>query len=303
MRILNFGSLNLDHTYRVPHIAAPGETMTSQSLEIRPGGKGLNQSVALARAGAEVFHAGLVGVDGDLLRAVCEESGVDTRFICTSDVRSGNAIIQVDDSGQNCIILYPGANRAVDEEFADKVLEFFAAGDYLLLQNEISSLAYIIDKAWEKGMKIILNPSPMDGRLRKCDLEKVWLFILNEVEGEQLSGEKDPDGILRVMRQMYPQAEIVLTLGAQGSLYCNGERTVRQEIFPVETVDTTGAGDTFTGYFITEYLDSGDPAKALRTAAMASAIAVSAKGAADAVPEIGEVQRRLEEQERYETKR
>ena len=237
MRILNFGSLNLDRTYRVPHIAAPGETMTSQSLEIRPGGKGLNQSVALARAGAEVFHAGLVGVDGDLLRAVCEESGVDTRFICTSDVRSGNAIIQV------------------------------------------------------------------DGRLRKCDLEKVWLFILNEVEGEQLSGEKDPDGILRVMRQMYPQAEIVLTLGAQGSLYCNGEWTVRQEIFPVETVDTTGAGDTFTGYFITEYLDSGDPAKALRTAAMASAIAVSAKGAADAVPEIGEVQRRLEEQERYETKR
>lgn len=295
MSILNFGSLNLDYTYRVPHIAASGETLTSRSLEIRPGGKGLNQSVALARAGARVCHAGLIGEDGRILEEVCRESGVDTKFIGVSDVRTGNAIIQVDDGGQNCIILFPGANRAVDEEFADRVLEAFGAEDHILLQNEISSLPYIIVRAWERGMKIILNPSPMDERLKECDLEKVWLFILNEVEGAQLTGMKEPEKILQEMRRRYPGARIVLTLGSDGSMYSEDGNTLRQEIFPAETVDTTGAGDTFTGYFITEYLASGDAAAALRSASMASSIAVSRKGAAEAVPEMEEVIRMLRE--------
>ncbi|HJD48333.1 MAG TPA: ribokinase [Candidatus Mediterraneibacter norfolkensis] len=295
MSILNFGSLNLDYTYRVPHIAAPGETLTSRSQEVRPGGKGLNQSVALARAGAVVCHAGLIGEDGRILEEICRESGVDTQFIGVSDVRTGNAIIQVDDSGQNCIILFPGANRAVDEQFADRVLESFGSEDHILLQNEISSLPYIIDRAWERGMKIILNPSPMDERLKECDLEKVWLFILNEVEGAQLTGMKEPEGILQEMRRRYPGARIVLTLGADGSMYSGEGKVLRQEIFPTETVDTTGAGDTFSGYFITEYLASGDAASALRRASMASAIAVSRRGAAEAVPEMEEVIKVLRE--------
>lgn len=244
MSILNFGSLNLDYTYRVPHIAAPGETLTSRSQEVRPGGKGLNQSVALARAGAVVCHAGLIGEDGRILEEICRESGVDTQFIGVSDVRTGNAIIQVDDSGQNCIIL---------------------------------------------------NPSPMDERLKECDLEKVWLFILNEVEGAQLTGMKDPEGILQEMRRRYPGVRIVLTLGADGSMYSGEGKVLRQEIFPTETVDTTGAGDTFSGYFITEYLASGDAASALRRASMASAIAVSRRGAAEAVPEMEEVIKVLRE--------
>ena len=187
-------------------------------------------------------------------------------------------------AGQNCIILFPGANRAVDEEFADRVLEAFGAEDHILLQNEISSLPYIIVRAWERGMKIILNPSPMDERLKECDLEKVWLFILNEVEGAQLTGMKEPEKILQEMRRRYPGARIVLTLGSDGSMYSEDGNTLRQEIFPAETVDTTGAGDTFTGYFITEYLASGDAAAALRSASMASSIAVSRKGAAEGGP-------------------
>lgn len=298
MNILNFGSLNLDYTYRVPHITAPGETLTSRSLEVRPGGKGLNQSVALARAGASVCHAGLIGEDGRMLEKVCAESGVDTQFIGVSDVRTGSAVIQVDDAGQNCIILFPGANRAVDEAFADRVLGSFGEEDYLLLQNEISCLPYIIDRAWERGMKIILNPSPMDECLKECDLRKVWLFILNEVEGTQLTGIKNPEEILWEMQRRYHDARIVLTLGAGGSMYAECGDILRQKAFPAEVVDTTGAGDTFTGYFVMEYLSYGDAAEALRIASMASSIAVSRKGAAEAIPEMKEVIRMMRGRQR-----
>lgn len=125
MKVLNFGSLNLDHTYQVPHIVAPGETLTSLGLAIHPGGKGLNQSVALAKAGAEVFHAGQIGEDGEMLRKVCADSGADVRFIRNVETRTGNAIIQVDTNGQNCIILYPGANRCMEKSFIDEVLGHF----------------------------------------------------------------------------------------------------------------------------------------------------------------------------------
>lgn len=292
MRILNFGSLNLDFTYRVSHIAAPGETITSKSLDISPGGKGLNQSVALARAGADVWHAGLIGQDGDSLKTVCEQSGVNVTYIGVSKVRSGNAIIQVDDEGQNCIILFPGANRAVEKDYIDQVLGAFHEGEYLLLQNEISNLDYIIDRAYAKGMKIILNPSPMDEKLRSCDLGKVSMFVLNEVEGMQLTGQQEADEILSAMHRLYPEARIVLTLGSDGSVYSDGARRIRQEIYPTKTVDTTGAGDTFTGYFITEFIRGKDASESLRTASLAASVAVSRKGAADAVPWMDEVRER-----------
>lgn len=295
MRILNFGSLNLDYTYRVPHIAAPGETITSDELDIHPGGKGLNQSVALAKAGADVFHAGQVGEDGRMLREICEQSGVDTRFMKTSQIRSGNAIIQVDQDGQNCIVLFPGANRAIGKTFIDEVLAEFGEGDYLLLQNEISNLEYIIDQAWERKIRIILNPSPMDERLLKCDLRKVFLFILNEVEGAQITGKTDSKEIISEMNRRFPETEIVLTLGKDGSMYSDGENTVFQPIFRTAVKDTTGAGDTFTGYFITEYLNGKSAQEALESASLAASIAVSREGAANAVPYMEEVRRRKEE--------
>lgn len=289
MKILNFGSLNLDYTYHLEHIVQPGETITSAGLEIHPGGKGLNQSVALAKAGAPVFHAGQIGEDGEFLRQVCAESGVDTRFVRTVSERSGNAIIQIDRNGQNCIILFPGANRTIEKSFADEVLESFTEGDWLLLQNEINELPYLIEKAYRLGMKIILNPSPMDERLKECDLSRISLFLINEVEGRQLTLEAEPDQILDRMRERFPQAETVLTLGERGSVYDDGSRRIRQSTFPAEAVDTTGAGDTFSGYFLAEYLRTGKPEQALRLAAAAAAIAVSRPGAAQAIPDLEEV--------------
>ena len=159
MKILNFGSLNLDYVYRVAHSVQPGETIASSGMETFCGGKGLNQSVALARAGAEVYHAGRVGEDGQLLIETCRQSGVHTELILQTNGKSGHTIIQVDDNGQNSILLAGGANRRITEQDVETALRAFGAGDLLLLQNEISCLPVLIERAYEKGMRVVLNPS------------------------------------------------------------------------------------------------------------------------------------------------
>lgn len=290
MKILNFGSLNIDYTYRLEHIVAPGETISSKTLEVFPGGKGLNQSIALARAGAEVFHAGAIGTDGDFLIDICKESGVKTQYIQRKEVRTGNAIIQVTDTGQNCIILYPGANRTQSKGWIDHVLKQFSKGDMLLLQNEINMVDYLIDTAYEKGMQIVLNPSPYDNHLAPCNLNKIDIFLMNEVEGEQITGEASCNEILRVMREEFPHAAVVLTLGEKGSVYQKGDMICRQDCICVEPVDTTAAGDTFTGYFLAGLARGEQVEFVMKWSAAASALAVTQKGAVSSIPQKEEVE-------------
>lgn len=284
MKILNFGSLNLDYVYSVDHFVAAGETLCSGDLNLFCGGKGLNQSIALARAGAQVFHAGLIGAEGGMLRDALQQAGVDCRYVKEIPGRSGHTIIQVDKNGQNCILLYGGANRAVTAGYIDQVLAGFGAGDLLLLQNEVNLLGRIIDGARERGMEIALNPSPFDENLDACDLGKVSLFLLNEVEGFQISGEKEPQLILDRLAEMYPKAEVVLTLGGDGCVYGKGAKRIRQAAFPAMAVDTTAAGDTFTGYFLAARAEGLDAAACLALASKAAAIAVTRPGAAPSIP-------------------
>lgn len=284
MKILNFGSLNLDYVYSVDHFVAAGETLCSGDLNLFCGGKGLNQSIALARAGAQVFHAGLIGAEGGMLRDALQQAGVDCRYVKEIPGRSGHTIIQVDKNGQNCILLYGGANRAVTAGYIDQVLAGFGAGDLLLLQNEVNLLGRIIDGACERGMEIALNPSPFDENLDACDLGKVSLFLLNEVEGFQISGEKEPQLIMDRLAEMYPAAEVVLTLGGDGCVYGKGAKRIRQAAFPARAVDTTAAGDTFTGYFLAARAEGLDAAACLALASKAAAIAVTRPGAAPSIP-------------------
>lgn len=289
MKVLNFGSLNLDHVYQVDHMVSPGETLASAELNVFCGGKGLNQSIALAKAGAAVYHAGCIGEDGEALRKTLTEEGVQTDYLKTLPGKTGHAIIQVDKTGQNCILLYGGANRAMTESYIDSVLQHFEKGDILLLQNEINLLDYIIDRAYERGMTIVLNPSPYDENLAACDLNKISIFLINEVEGFQITGESEPDAILAALSVRYPSAKVVLTLGAAGSVYQDAELQHRQEIYKVSAVDTTAAGDTFTGYFIASMLEGADIKECMNLAAKASAIAVTRPGAAPSIPRREEV--------------
>ncbi len=289
MNILNFGSLNLDYVYSVDRIVLPGETISSRRLDVFCGGKGLNQSVALARAGAPVRHAGMIGPDGGPLLALCRENGIDATHIREVAERSGNAIIQVAADGQNSIVLFGGANRMNEESFVDAVLDQFAAGDMLVLQNEINLLPYIVDKAAERGMFTALNPSPFDSGVTACDLGKISLFMLNEVEGAQIAGKSDPDAILDGMAARFPRAKTVLTLGGDGSAYQDGSERIRQAAFPANVVDTTAAGDTFAGYFLAAFREGKTPAEALRLASFAASLAVSRPGATASIPLRGEV--------------
>ncbi len=293
MKTLNFGSLNVDYVYSVDHMVVGGETLLSSKMEAFCGGKGLNQSVALARAGVEVSHAGQIGEDGQMLLDLCRENGIHTEWIRSLPVKGGHTIIQVDKNGQNSILLYGGTNQMLTEDFIDEVISHFGEGDYLVLQNEVNLLDRIIDKAWDAGMKIVLNPSPFEDKLLSCDLGKVALFMLNEIEGEQFTGEKEPDRILDVLTQRYPKTDIVLTLGSKGAIYAGGGKRVFQDIFPVKAVDTTAAGDTFTGFFLSGIIKGKPPEEALLQAAKASSIAVTRPGAAPSIPTIAEVEEAL----------
>lgn len=291
MKILNFGSLNIDYVYSLSHFVQKGETITSDMLNVFAGGKGLNQSIALSRAGGNVYHAGAIGADGLFLEEILNEAGVDTRFLMKCEnIRTGNAIIQKDREGDNCIILYGGANQAITKEMADEVLSAFGEGDWLFLQNEISEIPYMVEKAHERGMRVVLNPSPMNEKILGINLNYIDCFILNEVEAHALVREDvDKDALLNQLKERFPHAEIVLTLGEKGSVYAGAEGIAEQKAYQVAVVDTTAAGDTFLGYYMAGRLQGESVKEALDMAARASAIAVSKKGAAPSIPKRDEV--------------
>ena len=292
MKIISLGSLNIDLVYSVSHINLEGETISAREREYKQGGKGLNQSVALARAGAEVLMAGCVGPDGADLLETLRLSGVDTALIRVIDEPSGHAIIQLADSGANSIIIYGGANMKITPRMIDETLAGFSSGDYILLQNEISCVDYAIRAAKERGMKVAFNPSPVSEKLSAYPLDLVDIFILNELEGRTLSGTKSFAGadIMAALNSRFPQAIIVLTLGEKGVIYHDSRYDLFCSAHKVPVVDTTGAGDTFCGYFLACIMKGMAPQKALETATRASALAIGKKGAAESIPTLSQVE-------------
>ena len=295
MKVLNIGSMNLDLVYSVDHIVQPGETEASFALDTFLGGKGLNQSMALAKAGVEVYQGGMIGEDGKVFLDACEQYGVKADYIRTVPGKSGHAVIQRDKNAQNCILLYGGANQMLTEEYVDSVLADFGKDDILLLQNEVNQMPYIVDKAYEKGMQIALNPSPFNEKLDAVDMKKISIFLLNEVEGNQVTGLTDPDEIIAEMLNRFPNAKIVLTLGKDGAVYADAGQKHFQPIFKVKAVDTTAAGDTFTGYFLAGLLDGMPVPEILKMSAKASSIAVTRAGAVPSIPYRDEVMSALAE--------
>ena len=289
-KIINCGSLNIDYVYGVPHIVRPGETISGSSFERYCGGKGANQSVALANAGAIAAHTGRIGKDGGFLIDKLQDSGVDTKFIFTGDTPTGHAIIQVAPDGENSIVLFPGANRQITPEQLDAALSSAEPGDILLLQNETNINAEAINKAAELEMKICLNPAPFDDSIKKLPLDKVDVLIVNEIEAQGLSCLVNDDDTIPTLSRKYPGADIVITLGSRGALCItdNGE-VLKCPGTKVDAVDTTAAGDTFIGYFLAGKLRGLELAECLRFACAAAAICVTRKGAMDSIPRKDEV--------------
>ena len=293
MKILNYGSMNIDNVYSVEHMARPGETILATGRGVFCGGKGLNQSIALSKAGAPVWHAGLLGEDGAPLRAVLEENGVSTGLVREVPGPSSHTVIQVDRNGRNCILFYAHDGLRITDAYLDEIFSRFGEGDALLLQNELDNAAGAMRRAKARGMKVVLNPSPADESLLPLPLELVDCFVLNEHEGAFLTGEEDVSRVLDALHAKFPGAMLVLTLGEKGSVCLADGVRVEQGIFPVRAVDTTAAGDTFTGFFLAALLAGKSVPDCLRRAAMASSIAVSRSGAAPSIPGLDEVERAL----------
>jgi len=284
MKLLVFGSLNIDIVLQVDHFVSAGETLQARETKVFPGGKGLNQAVAAARAGSLVFMAGNVGSDGGFLIDLMKENEVDSTFVRQVEGSTGAAYIQVDPTGQNCIVLAPNANVNNSKAYIEQVLASFETGDTILLQNEINCLPELIELAHQKGMNIYLNPSPFNDSIIQSPLHLVSGFILNEVEGRQITGQTDPHQILKTMLQKYPSADVILTIGPKGALFMNQNLLIEQKAFDVKPVDTTAAGDTFTGYYLACLSTGMDQRSALQLASKAANIAITIQGATSSIP-------------------
>ena len=292
MKIVNLGSLNVDHVYRVDRFLLPGETKASKGLNDNAGGKGLNQSIAAARTGAEVYHAGYFGSGSEMLRKVLQEAGVHMDWMEDHlDIPCGHTVIQVDDQGQNCILLFGGTNMCLTEAYIDRVLDQCTPDDILLLQNETNLVPYIIEEAAKRGIPCAMNAAPMDDGVKAYPIGKLRYLIVNEIEGAALAGGSTFDETMDNLIAAYPDTGILLTLGSAGAWFHDGDRDIKMGCAKVpKVVDTTAAGDTFLGYFLAGMLDKLDPAQALQRATFASALTIQSPGAADSIPTVDQVE-------------
>ncbi len=288
--ILTIGSLNIDHVYQVHEISRLGETIHSRSYSQFCGGKGLNQSLAAARGGAAVAHAGCVGPEGQWLVELLAAEGVNVSLIETKEVATGHAIIQVNRRGENSIVVFGGANQSLTADHLARCFDRVRQPAYLLLQNETNVVGEAMHMARSRNVPVAYNPAPMDDDLwSRFPLEHVAILFVNEIEGAMLAGSQSSADILHSMAAKLPHTALVLTQGAQGAACRQGDDTFSVPGHSVNVVDTTAAGDTFVGYCVAELARGRDLRSAVATANRAAAICVTREGAAPSIPRLGEL--------------
>ena len=286
MKILNFGSINKDFFYSVNDFVRPGETISSNGYNIKIGGKGLNQSVSISKAGVKVYHAGIINKDDTFIIDKLKSWKINCDNILLSNNPTGHAIIQVNKKGENSIIIHGGANHDFNLKSILSILSKFESGDILLLQNEINNIEEIIDRAYHKKMRIIFNPAPFNKKILSFDLNKINTLILNQSEGEGLSNKRNSKEILKNLNNNFKNTEIILTLGENGSLYSFRDKLIEIKAHNVKTIDTTGAGDTFIGYYVAGVASKMNKKDNLERASMAAAITTTKLGGAESIPRI-----------------
>lgn len=293
MAIFNLGSINADNFYKVPHLPQPGETQAATAHHTGLGGKGANQSVAAALAASHVKHIGATGSDGQWAVDRLAGFGVDVTHISQVETPTAHAIINVDDSGENAIVVFPGANQKQSLTKAKTAIATAQKGDILLLQNETNLQVEVAQEAKRRGMYVIYSAAPFSAEAARLMLPYTDLLVVNEVEAGQLTKA------LGVKMAEIPVKSLLITRGSKGSLW--RDRETGQEVFvpsfKVTPVDTTGAGDCYIGYTAAG-LDQGLPFDlAMRLGTAAAALKVTKYGTADAIPTRGEVDAFLAERE------
>ena len=287
--IINIGSINIDYVYRVPHFVQPGETLASETFSSGLGGKGANQSVAIAAAGGQVKHIGKLGSTDNWAIDQLRQAGVDTSLIETTSGASGHAIIQVDAHGENAIVLHAGANHELNANDLGAALKANADAKLLLLQNECNLLAESLALAREIGLPCALNPAPMTHDINHLPLESLDTLIVNRGEAAALVGTEQVDKLVSELQSRFKHTRVVLTLGGAGSVLIHKQQVYECPAVATRVVDTTGAGDTFVGYFLAGLVAGMSDQDSLHRASRAAAVAVSRPGAISAIPTLAEL--------------
>jgi ribokinase len=285
MKVLSFGSINVDCVYHLDDFVKRGETLPCKRLEKLLGGKGANQSIAVALAGGKVMHAGKVSSDDQWLIDDMKGYGVDASLVKTEDGPSGHAIIQMDNTGDNSIITFGGTNQTIDEAQIEEAFSHAEDGDLLLIQNELNVTGRLIEEGHKRGMKMFMNTSPINEAILGYPLDLIDYVIANEVEAEALSGEADVEKVLDAMRPRFPNSTIVVTLGRDGAICLDSSN--EKYVIPVPDVPrvaTTSAGDTFMGYFLASIAQDKSVKDALELACKASSLCVTRPGTTNSIP-------------------
>ncbi|MCV2883461.1 ribokinase [Aestuariibacter sp. AA17] len=296
MAVINFGSINIDHVYQVDHFVQPGETLASSHYQQLLGGKGANQSIALAKAGVEVKHVGRIHESDASFKQTMIKAGIDCKYVACTQTPTGHAIIQVTPEGENSIVLFGGANQELTDQDILRALDSASDNDWVLTQNETSGIEQVLRQAKDKGLKVAFNPAPMTESVKSLPHNCIDLLIVNEVEAAEIAGCEALDEMESYFRTHWPHAEILITLGKAGVRMLRKDESIDVPAFLVDAVDTTAAGDTFIGFFLSSYTKEHDAKTALTRACAASALAVTRVGAAQSIPEIAEVNDFLKKQ-------
>ena len=277
---------------RTSHLPAPGETILGGEFFMNQGGKGANQAVAVKRLGGNLIFVAKLGNDilGQQSVDYFKKEGIDTKYITLDEnSASGVALISVDDHAENSIVVASGANKLLNEQDVDKVVEEMCEGDILLMQLEIpiQTVEYAARRAFEKGVKVVLNPAPARS-LPKELLRYLFMITPNRIEAEMLTGIKivndaDAERVAKEISAMGVR-NIIVTLGSKGCLVREGDTSYCVDAFKVEPVDTTAAGDTFNGALCVGLAEGMNLRQAAVMASKASSVAVTRMGAQSSIP-------------------
>ncbi|MCA8834235.1 MAG: ribokinase [Proteobacteria bacterium] len=276
--ILNFGSINIDYVYRLQTLPQAGETLSCQGFARYLGGKGINQSIAIARAGGTVKHIGAVGADGAFALAQIADMGLDTNDIRVTDTNTGHAVICLDKQGENHIIIHAGANAELTENQINSALDTNPKAEWVVIQNETNLTEYIAKSAKERGLSLAYSAAPFDAVACQTILPYLDILAVNETEATALShAMKTPITDLKI-------PTLLITKGAKGAELWQNGACISVRGLPVKAIDTVGAGDTFFGSFIARLQNDTPAQEALNYAASAAALQCTQKGAATAIP-------------------
>lgn len=289
MNIINIGSLNIEHVLQLPRFPSSQDRLYCRHYQRLPGGKGYYQSVAMARAGAKVWHIGFIGPDGHFLRDSLKHNNVDVRYVHKTQTPTGQEHISITPDCHMTKVRYMGANACFEPHFLDCLFKQLQEKQLVLVQNEVNDIPKVFEQIKSYNLNLTFHPAPYSEDIKDYPLHMVDTLIFNLNTGQKLSNEQEPEKILKSLLAKYPNTALVLTLGAKGAWYVDNHQKIKVPGDPVMAIDESQAGNTFVGYFLAQKSQDNPIESCIKFACRASALCVSREGKSATIPYLTEI--------------